>query len=127
MDLNDHLLVLPDSRLHDSKGVIRAQFGHWGRINLRPIFCANCGKLGAYVPEENCTFAIWLCDSPCAAHWGPQYGLAAMPDEVFWQKVQQEQMEKYGRFLDPAELQVEAENSTSAMAKLLRESPIQAV
>lgn len=124
MELNDSPLVLPNSRLQDSKGVIRGQFGGWGRLNLRPIFCANCGKLGAYVPEENCTFAIWLCDHPCAEQWGPQYGLAAMPDEIFWQKVQQEQMEKYGRYLTPNEMQALAQNSTSAMSKLLKESPI---
>jgi hypothetical protein len=125
MDLNDSTFdILPDSRLKDSKGAIRMQFATWGFLNMVPLFCANCGKLGAYVPEENCTFAIWLCDSPCAEQWGPQYGLGAMPDEVFWQKVQQEQMERYGRFLTTAEMQTLGEASCNPIATLLKESPI---
>ena len=115
--------LLPDSRLQDSKGVKRIEHGHWGRINMQPVFCANCGKLGAYVPEENCSFACWLCD-PCAETMGPIAGTMMMPDEVFWKRVKEEQLEKYGRLLTKAEMEVVLDAPSGAMATLLRESPI---
>lgn len=115
--------ILPDSRLQDQKGGKRIEFGPWGRINMEPVFCANCGKLGAYVPEENCTFACWLCD-PCAETMGPITGALMMPDEVFWERVKAEQMEKYGRLLTKEEMEIVCDQPSGAMAKLLKESPI---
>ena len=115
--------LLPDSRLQDRKGGKRIQFGLWGRINMEPIFCANCGILGAYVPAENCTFACWLCD-PCAEVMGPIAGTLMMPDEVFWARVRAEQLDKHGRLLTKEEMARVCEAPSGAMAKLLKESPI---
>ena len=79
--------LLPESRLKDKKGAIFMVWGEWGKIQMEPIFCANCGKLGAYVPEENMTFAFWLCDDTCASKWATLAGTYTSPDEVFWEKV----------------------------------------
>lgn len=71
--------LLPDSRLqHREKGVVRGPWGNW-----IPIFCANCGAEGGFVPEDQCTFAFWLCND-CYAHHGEIAGMMMMPDEVFF-------------------------------------------
>jgi len=115
-------LVLPDSRLADPlKGVVRgtpAGFSH--SMNWVPVFCANCGKPHGYVPEENCSFACWLCD-PCADKWGEQYGMGLMPDEVFWALAHAEMLEKYGRILTEQEARTEAEAGLTPLSQLLRE------
>ena len=100
------------------------QWGKFGSLNTVPIFCANCGKLGGYVPEENCTFAVWLCDDPCAEKYGVIAGTLCMPDEMFWAKVAQEQLDRYGRFLTEQELLEASSNSTNPLSSLLKESPI---
>lgn len=80
--------VLPDSRLQTSKGVTRGPGGNWV-----PIFCAMCGSPGGLVPEENVTFAFYLCN-PCAETHGQIAGTMMIPDEVFWQDVAAEQVGK---------------------------------
>lgn len=113
--------ILPDSRMKDrGKGVVRGLFQGLGMINWVPVFCANCGKPHGYVPEENCNFSCWLC-TPCSEKWGAQFGLAMMPDEVFWKKVEEEQLEKYGRLLTRDELQKIAESTCTPLSKLLRD------
>ena len=114
--------VLPDSRMKHPTGVTRIEFGEWGRLNMQPIFCANCGKLGAYVPEENMTFAFWLCDGPCSDSWATLAGTYTSTDEVFWQKVAEESLETYGRYLTEAD--VLSIGETGPLSTLLRESPI---
>lgn len=113
------LLLLPDCRPKRSLHVIRGAWGHWV-----PIFCANCGAPGGYVPEENMTFAFYLCEktqNDCAGKWGH---LAATqyvePDRVFWERVNQEQLSTYGRLLSPTELQRLHESGASPLATLLR-------
>jgi len=115
--------ILPDSRLQDTKGTVRGQWNKLSSLNWVPVFCANCGIPYGYVPEENCTFACWLCDQ-CAEKWGLEYGLALMPDEVFWERVKLEQLERYARLLSPEELQVVAESTWNSLSTLLRESPM---
>lgn len=108
--------VLPDSRPKVSRGA-RQLGGSW----WRPIFCANCGCDGGYVPEENCTFAYWVC-TPCYNDLGDVVNTYVMPDEVMWEKIKQEQLATYGRLLSNAELvQVEAADATP-LAKLLKAS-----
>lgn len=117
--------LLPDSRMKSPTGSTRIHWGEWGMLNMQPIFCANCGKLGAYTPEENITFAFWLCDHPCAEQWGHLAGTYTSPDEVYWEKVKGEMMEQHGHYLDEAGvLQAEA-NDGNSLATLLKESPIQ--
>jgi hypothetical protein len=116
--------LLPDSRLADKKNVVRLkQHKFFANQNWEPIFCANCGKPGGWVGEEFCTFACWLCD-PCADKWGPMAGTLLMPDEVFWAKVAEEQLERYERLLTTMELQQVASETWGALPKLLKESPI---
>ena len=58
-------------------------------MNWVPIYCANCGMSGGFVPEENCDFAFWLCDKCFETH-GMVAGTMATPDEVFWNRVAQD-------------------------------------
>jgi hypothetical protein len=107
--------ILPDSRLRETKG----------RVSVRgttfvPIFCANCGADGGGVPEEHMTFAFYLCD-PCAEKWGPIAGTYVEPDAVFFEKVKQAQLEKYGRLLTQEELA--KLDGTGPLAVLAREAP----
>lgn len=81
--------VLPDSRANVARGVISTAGGAWV-----PVFCANCGGDGGMVPEDS-TFAFYLCD-PCASKWGPIAGTLMVPDEVFWQRVAEAELEDDG-------------------------------
>ncbi len=117
--------VLPDSRLKTLKGAIerRVRFpdGVERSIWWVPVYCANCGKLGCYVPEENMTFAFWLCDSPCGEQWAHVAGTYAMPDQVFFERLKQEQLEEYGRHLTATEQLRELEDPNSLLSKLARD------
>ena len=74
--------ILPDSRLQVTRGL---QFSAaWGCMAM-PIFCANCGADGGYVPED-CTFACYLCNE-CSREQPLPLGLYVMPDEQFWARV----------------------------------------
>lgn len=106
--------VLPDSR--GTTGSKQSINGTW----WVSVFCANCGKSGGYVPEENMTFAFYLCD-PCADKWGPIANTYVEPDEVFFRRVQEAQLEKYSRLLGPVELLRALEDANSPLAKLARE------
>ena|SRR3989304_6903266 len=108
--------LLPDCRARDPKGII---FGKDGN-NWVPIFCANCGEHGGLVPAENMTFVFYLC-TPCAETYGAIAGMMMMPDEVFWERLKQEQLEKYGRFLNEQELAEIVKIGTSPLAKLIKE------
>jgi hypothetical protein len=92
--------ILPDSRLRAPRGV---QF-HLG-YNWVPIFCANCGASGGFVPEDSCNFAFYLCQ-PCSEKLPPVEGTYVEPDRVFWEKVKEAQIEKYGHELTPEEIAV---------------------
>ncbi len=107
--------VLPNSLLKTPKN---AQL-HRG-MNWQQIFCANCGEGGGSVPADHCDFAFYLCE-PCAARLGPIVGTYAEPDVLFWQRVNEAQMEKFGRILT-ADEQVEAlKDGNHLLAKLARE------
>lgn len=90
------------------------------------LFCANCGKDGGRVrsteiPLEQ-QFAFYLCD-PCAEKYGAIAGMLMVPDEAFWAKVKEAQIEKYGRELEPWEVVEELKDENSMMSKLARERP----
>lgn len=116
------MTIAPDSRLRDrGKGIIRGVLGGtFGSINWVPIFCANCGKPNGYVPEENTDFVCWLCD-PCSLKVGPELATMMVPDEAFWAKAQAEQLERYGRLLNPRELLTVADASCTPLSKLIRD------
>lgn len=90
-----------------------------------PIYCANCGVRGPLVPDvdglqlkEN--FHCWLCEK-CAEKWGPLLGVQLMPDEAFFAKVKEAQIDKYGRELTADEMRQQLADTSSPMSKLARE------
>lgn len=105
--------LLPDSRAKVTRGRIFTANGAW-----IPVFCANCGKEGGSCPEENMTFMFYLCPS-CFESKGAITNTMAMPDEVFWARVRDEQLEAHGRILNEHELAREVSDGTSALAKLI--------
>lgn len=107
--------VLPDSRLKNPKNF----YQHIG-LNWVPVFCANCGAEGGFVPEENCNFAFYLCD-PCATKLGPITNTYMEPDAVFWQKVKAAQMEKFGRELTEPEIVEALKDDSHVLSKLAKE------
>lgn len=72
------------------------------------------------VPEENMTFAFWLCD-PCYDKYGYLTATSVVPDQVFWEQVKREQIEKYGRLLTEGELQAVVESNTTPLATLIQQ------
>jgi hypothetical protein len=113
---------VPDAHVEVLPNTMRPQ-GSVRRAGLCwvPIYCANCGKLGGHVPEETTTFAFFLCPSPCAERWGNLAHTYLMPDEVFWAKVNAEQLDRYARLLGPAELLQALEDDAHPLAKLAKE------
>lgn len=108
------LEVLPDSRAKTTKGRIFTAFGTWV-----PVFCANCGKPGGSCPEENMTFLFYQC-TPCSEKYGAITGTMVMPDEVFFEKLKQEQLESHGHFLSEQELVTVVQEDASPLATLLK-------
>src|SRR5579862_9363720 len=107
--------LLPDSRTKVQKKIVRI-----GLMNWVPIFCANCGADGGMVPEENCNFAFYLCE-PCSEKWTPLVGTFMVPDEVFWEKVREEQIEKFGRLLEAHELVEILKDENNSLTKLCKD------
>lgn len=111
--------ILPDSRTRErSKGRtgVKWHAGMW----WVPVYCASCGKPYGYVPEQNCDFACWLCND-CSDKHGAVANTYQMPDEVFWKKVEEAQLEHYSQLLGPEELLRILEEGNSPLAKLMRE------
>jgi len=109
--------LLPDSRLAPAtapKGAVHSAALGW----MVPVFCANCGKSGGLVPQENMTFAFYLCQLCADAH-GEIAGTMAVPDEVFWEEVKQEQLDAHGRLLSGEELVRVVEANSSPLATLI--------
>ena len=109
--------IAPDSRLATVLTPRLARPGIFG-YNV-PIFCASCGAPGGEVPEENCTFAFYLCN-PCFAKYGDLTTLMVMPDEVFWEEVRQAQLAKHGRVLTAEEMRAALEDPESLESVLAR-------
>lgn len=87
-----------------------------------PIFCGGCGKEGGKVPEENCTFAFWLCGD-CEPKYGALTGLMIVPDQVFWETLKQEQL-THGeqRLLTNDELLAHVEADASPLSALIKQA-----
>lgn len=106
--------ILPDSRAKETKGRIFTPGGAWV-----PVFCANCGKPGGSCPEENMTFLFYICPK-CNETYGQIAGTMVMPDEVFFEKLKQEQLQSFGRYLTEAELVTVVQEDASPLATLLK-------
>lgn len=122
--------LCPSSRLSDDKGVILQP----GGIRWVPLFCANCHcKSSMYVIESDWdtvkNFASYLCDENapchhnCAAKWSPLLDVGMTPDEVFWQKVKDAQLEAFGRELQPEEIVEALKDENHILSKLAKERP----
>lgn len=79
---------LPNCRTREPGRIIQTKQGTW-----IPIFCANCGKPGGAVPEENTTFAFYLCNS-CVEQHGPIAATMMVKDEEFWTEIAAEREAK---------------------------------
>lgn len=108
-------LLLPSSVPTHITGTIFHDGIEWIKI-----YCANCGCDGGMVPEETKKFAFYLCD-PCGAKWEPLANTMLVPDEVFWEKVKTEQLERYGRELQPFEVVEALKDDNHILSKLARD------
>jgi hypothetical protein len=106
--------LLPDTRLKIPTKVQRHKDQNWV-----PIFCANCGKDGGWVPD-NSTFAFYIC-TPCAAKCGNIDGTYMVPDEVFFDKLRNVQIEEFGRELSVYEMTEAIKNENNVLSKLVSE------
>lgn len=106
--------ILPDSRAKNTTGRIFTASGTWV-----PVFCANCGKPGGACPEENMTFLFYICPK-CNETYGAIAGTMQMPDEVFFEKLKQEQIASHGRYLTEQELVAVVQEDASPLATLLK-------
>jgi len=108
--------ILPDSRQRVPTNVMRGAGMNWV-----PIFCASCHVVPCgYVPEENMNFVCWLC-TPCAEKYGEIADTWFMPDEIFWARLAQEQMDKYQRLLTNEELLKVLDDTSTPLKTLIRE------
>lgn len=116
--------VAPDSRL--SK-ILTPKSVKWDAVwgcFMEPVFCASCGVQGPWVPEKNMDFAFWLCDKKlngCFEKHGEIAGTMVMPDQVWWEKIKQESLEKHGRELTHTELSAVVASDSSPLATLIKE------
>lgn len=89
-----------------------------------PLFCANCGKDGGPVLESDWdrakNFAFYLCE-PCAEKWSPLVDYAMSPDEAFWTKVHDAQMEAFGRDLTAEEIVEALKDDNHVLTKLCKD------
>lgn len=81
--------TLPDSRLRIVKGLVPHK--EWGMA--QPIFCANCGESGGLIPEQNQSYAFYLCNE-CWESVGHLTGVMAIPESVVRRDARLRQLER---------------------------------
>ncbi len=87
-----------------------------------PIFCANCGADGGFVPDvPEAKRAFYLCDNGCVEKFGTIAGKMAVSNEIFWEKLKAEQMELYGRQLTNQELDEALKDEHNILTKLSKD------
>ena len=106
--------LLPDSRAKNPTGATAGKGGYWV-----PVFCANCGIEGGKVPEWNMNFVFYQCQK-CSDTYGEVAGMMKVPDEVFYEKMKNEQLEAHGRFLSEQELVTVIQEDASPLARLIK-------
>ncbi|HVI10218.1 MAG TPA: hypothetical protein VND65_18150 [Candidatus Binatia bacterium] len=111
--------ILPSSRLREDKNIVITNGQKW-----IPIFCANCGKDGGLILEAEWdavkAFAFYLCNA-CAERWSPLVDTMMAPDEVFWRKVREAQLEAFGRELTQPEIIAALQDENHILSKLAKE------
>lgn len=91
-----------------------------------PVFCASCGCDSGYRVSGGIGHAFFLCeDRPgqknCWAKWQHLVGMRPVPDEVFFERVKQAQLERDGRELGGHEVLEALTNSDHYLSKLARD------
>ena len=94
------------------------------RLEVEPVYCANCGALVGHSPKENMIFGFHLCN-PCFAKYGAIAGTLAVPEEEFNRAVAYEVLKRYGRQMTDLELSIESHRGTlgTTLEALERDSP----
>lgn len=65
-------------------------------------------------------FAFYLC-VPCAEKWQPLVDTAVCPDEMFWRKIHDAQMEAFGRDLTEQEIIEALKDDEHILTKLCKD------
>lgn len=107
-------LLLPDSRTRHVKRVFRAG-APWVQT-----YCASCAVPGVLVPEEHTTCVTYFCDD-CAVKFQEQTKVMLVPDELFFQMVVAEELDKHKRVLTETERAEALKDEHSTHSKLKRD------
>lgn len=118
MDLRN-IDVLPNCILKNEKADPKLSANG---IEYLYLFCANCGKDGGRVRKADVprNFAFYQCDD-CATKYGQLTNTYVEPDAVFWARMHQEQIEKYGHILDEFELAEALKDENGTLSKLVKD------
>jgi ribosomal protein L37AE/L43A len=94
------------------------------RIEVEPVYCANCGKKYGFVPRDNTAFTFWLCRK-CFDTYGEVANTYAMPDEDFNNAVAAEMEARFGHHLSDKEITdlTQGNNLGKMLEALERDSP----
>lgn len=88
------------------------------------LFCMSCGRDGGRVRDTEVPlqdqYAGYVCNS-CATKYGGIPSTMLMPDELFWKKVHEAQIEKYGALLSSEEIDIQLQEKNSLMSTLAKE------
>jgi hypothetical protein len=111
--------ILPNCILKDEKADPKLSGNGMEYLYL---FCPSCGADGGRVLKTDVphNFAFYQCDD-CAAKYGDIAGTYVEPDAVFWAKMHQEQLVKYGHILDEYELSEVMKHGDNSVARLAKD------
>ena len=88
------------------------------------LYCASCGKDGGRVLKTDVPnreeFAFYLCEA-CNNKYGELAGTTAIPDELFFAKVREAQLEREGRELRTHEIVEALQDSGHYLSQLIRD------
>lgn len=112
-------LLIPLSVARERRGVVIRDGIPWV-----PIFCCSCSISGGLVPEESIESGTgwvgYVCDD-CAPKYASDTMLMVVPDQLWAEKFNQAQIDKYGRLLSLVELADQLRDPNSLISKLERE------
>lgn len=113
--------VLPNSIPRDGKVDLSMSTPGWEWLY---IYCASCGCDGGRVLKTDIPnreeFAFYLCD-PCAQKYGAINGVWVEPDQIFWHKVREAQLDREGRELSTEELITKLDDPGSYLSQLAKD------
>src|SRR5262245_969867 len=122
--------ILPDSRLRHAP-TLGSQVVDWQlpgggtvRIEVVPMYCANCGHGGPFVPMENTASCFYLCNH-CVDTCGPIANTMILSDQEFNELVAYEMVERFGHGLNPEQIALAVDQGQLGrpLEALLNDSP----